>query len=149
MKQLEQFICLVYGQSRESLVNVVRVKLLRKMVGEDKKLTAKSKVDLARLPPCQSALEPHVQRVNYRVALYKRADQPLLEKPKPYDERQGWIRTDQGVLEPLWSRGPVLPTSLVDFLTTGDREAEDEVDDDEGEDDEFDFDSFNESDDEC
>uniref|UniRef100_UPI00358FCD05 uncharacterized protein n=1 Tax=Myxine glutinosa TaxID=7769 RepID=UPI00358FCD05 len=61
LRQLEQFTCLMYGQSRESSVDVVRAKLLRKMVGEDKKLTSKSKVDLARLPPCHSALKPHVQ----------------------------------------------------------------------------------------
>ena len=131
LRQLEQFTCLMYGQSRESSVDVVRAKLLRKMVGEDKKLTSKSKVDLARLPPCHSALKPHVQRVNHRVALYKRADEAILEKPKPYDEGQGWMRTDEGVLKQVWSCGPVLPTSLVDLLDTGEREQEQE---EEGED---------------
>ena len=51
LKQLEQFTCLMYKQSRESSADVARTKLLRKMVGEDKKLTSKSKVDLACLPP--------------------------------------------------------------------------------------------------
>jgi hypothetical protein len=101
LKQLEQFTCLMYGQSRESSVDVVRAKLLHKMVGEDEKLTSKSKVDLARLPPCHSALKPHIQRANHRVALYKRADEPILEKLKPYDEGQGWMRTDEEVLEPV------------------------------------------------
>ena len=40
-------------------VDVVRHKLLCKMVGEDKKLTSKSKVDLALLPPCTCALRPY------------------------------------------------------------------------------------------
>ena len=146
LQQLEQFTCLMYGQSRESSVDVVRAKLLRKMVGEDKKLTSKSKVDLARLPPCHSALKPHIQRVNHRVALYKRADEPILEKPKPYDEGQGWMRSDEGVLEPLWSCSPVLPTSLVDLLDTGNHEQEEEEEEEEEE--ELDFDSFIESDDE-
>ncbi|KAK1892233.1 Protein adenylyltransferase FICD [Dissostichus eleginoides] len=57
LKQLEQFTCLIYGESRESSVDAVRAKLLRKMVG--------SKVDLARLPPCYDALKPHVQRLNH------------------------------------------------------------------------------------
>jgi len=63
LKELEQFTCLIYGESRESTVDVVRHKLLRKMVGEDKKLISKSKVDLARLPDCNSVLRqrPHVQ----------------------------------------------------------------------------------------
>ena len=81
----------MYGQSRESSVDVVRTKLLRKMVGEDEKLTSRSKVDLARLPPCQSALKPHIQRVNHRSALYKRANEAILEKPNPYDDGQGWV----------------------------------------------------------
>jgi len=86
LKELEQFTCLIYGQSCESSVDVVRHKLLCKMVGEDKKLTSKSKVDLARLPPCNSAPRPHIQRVNHRVCLYKRADDPIVQ---PCDEGQG------------------------------------------------------------
>lgn len=144
LKQLEQFTCLIYGESRESSVDVVRAKLLRKMVGQDDKLTAKSKVDLARLPPCYDALKPHVQRVNHHVALYKRADESILEKPNPYDEEQGWMRTD-GVLRPVWSCGPVLPTSLVDLLDTTEREQEDEEEEEEEE--EFDSDDSIENDD--
>ena len=95
------------------------------MVGGDDKLTTKSKVDLARLPPCYSALKPHIQHVNHRVALYKRADEAIVEKPKPYDEGQGWLKTE-GVLKPVWSCGPVLPTSLVDLLDTGEHGQEEE-----------------------
>ena len=105
LKELEQFTCLMYGQSRQSSVDVVRAILLRKMVGRgggDEKLTVNSKVDLTRLPPCRSALKPHIQRVNHRTALYKRAHGPIVEKPKSYDEGQGWMRTAEGVLEPLW-----------------------------------------------
>ncbi|XP_034071932.1 uncharacterized protein LOC117545981 [Gymnodraco acuticeps] len=142
LKQLEQFTCPLYGESRESSVDVVRAKLLRKMVGQDDKLTAKSKVDLARLPPCYDALKPHVQRVNHRVALYMRADESILEKPILYDEEQGWMRTD-GVLRPVWSCGPVLPTSLVDLLDTTEREQEDEEEEEE----EFDSDDSIENDD--
>ena len=97
-----------YGQNRETSVDIVRPKLLRKMVGEDGKLTSKSKVDLTRLPPCHAALKPHVQPVNHRVALYKRADQAILQKPKPYDDGQGWKKNTEGVLEPVWS----CPTKL-------------------------------------
>ncbi|KAK2189067.1 hypothetical protein NP493_115g02000 [Ridgeia piscesae] len=106
-------------------------KLLRKIVGEDEKLTFNSKIDLVRLPPCHSALKPHLQRVNHHIPLYKRAEEAILEKPKPYDDEQGWIRTEDGVLEPVWSCGPVLPNSLVDLLDTGDREEEEEEEDNE------------------
>ena len=62
------------------------------------------KVDLARLPPCYAALKPHFQRVNHCV--YKRADEAIVEKPKPYDG-QGWLKTE-GLLTPVWS----CPTNL-------------------------------------
>ena len=61
-----------------------------------------------------------------------------LKNRKPYDDDQGWIRVDDGVLEPVCSCGPVLPNSLVDILDTGDREEEEEEE-------EFDFDDFSES----
>ena len=30
--------------------------------------------------------------------------------------RQGWEKTDEGALEPVWSCGPVLPTSLIGLI---------------------------------
>ena len=60
------------------------------------------------------------------------------KKTKPYGDGHGWIKIEDGVLEPVCSCGPVLPNSLVDHLNTGDREEEEEE--------EFDFDDFNESD---
>ena len=107
LKELEQFTCLMYGQSRQSSVDVVCV-AQDGGEGGDEKLTVKSRVDLTRLPPCRSALKPHIQRVNHRTALYKRAHEPSVEKPKPYDEGQGWMRTAEGVLEPLWLYNAVL-----------------------------------------
>ena len=100
---LEAFTCLVYGQNRESSMDGFRTKPLRKIVGEDQKLTSKPKVDLARLLPCHLALKPNIQRVNQRVALFNRADESILEIPNPCDDGQGWIRTKDGVLEPVWS----------------------------------------------
>ena len=84
----------------------------------------KSKVDLARLPPCHPALKLHLQRVNHRVALYKRDDESILEKRNPYDDGQEWLRTEDGVLEPVLSCGAALLNSLVDILDTDDREEE-------------------------
>ena len=135
----------MYGQSQEKSVDCARVKLLRKMVGDGEKLTAKSKVDLGRLPPCYSALKPHVQRVNHRVALYKRAYQAILEKPKPYEEGQGWLRNDSNnMLKPIWSCGSILLSALVDILET--TANEDNGDDDHigEEDDDYEFNSEDE-----
>ena len=49
----------------------------------------------------------------------------ILEKPYPYDDGQGLVNTHGGVLEPVWSCGPIMPTSLVHILVTCDREAVD------------------------
>ena len=86
----------------------------------------KSKIDLARLPPRHSALKGHLQRLNHCVALYKHADESFLKKSIPYDDGQGWIRTEDGELEPVWSCGAALPNSPVDLLDTGDPEEEEE-----------------------
>ena len=119
---LEAFTCLMYGSTRICTVNELRASMLRKMVGDDDKLSKKSKVELSRLPPCRDALRPHVKRVNYRIALYKRAGMAIVEKPKPYEE-QGWVRIDDR-LEPLWTEGLILPPSLVDLLDTTYQEGE-------------------------
>lgn len=144
---LEQFGCLLYGHRREKSINSVRSKMLRKMVGEGKKLTTKSKVDLARLPPCCASLQPHNNRANHRACLYKRADEAIVEKPKPYEDGQGWRKTDEGVLEPVWTLGPILPTSLIDLLEARveenkKMEEEDGEEEEEEEDMEFDSDTF-------
>ena len=88
----------MYGHVRVKSVDAVRAKMLRKMVGADKVLDSRSKVELERLPPPKVFLTPHVQHANLRVACYKRADQPVFESPNPYDEYKGWEQTmDEGV----------------------------------------------------
>lgn len=106
----------MYGYSRQKSIDTVRGMMLRKMVGEDEKMTTKSKIDLFRLPPCRDNLIPHIERVNHRLAIYKRAGIPIFWSPKPYDSGQGWKRNDDGVLEPVWSCGPVLPPTLIDIV---------------------------------
>ncbi|CAJ1064746.1 uncharacterized protein LOC124118725, partial [Xyrichtys novacula] len=87
-EDLEHFTCLMYGHGREKKVDAVCVKMIRKMVRDDESLSAKSKVDLGRLPPPQCSLSTHLDRCNHRVACYKRAAAPVFERPKPYDPDQ-------------------------------------------------------------
>ena len=115
----------MYGYAGETSVNSIRVKMLQKMVGLDKKLhISSSKVDLSRLPPCKDALVPHINRANHRVACFKNANIPIYNKPKPNDPSQGWIRNEAGVLEPRWTLGPILPESLVDLIEEVEKEDE-------------------------
>ena len=111
---------MMYGYSKEKSVNAVRAKMLKKMVGEDNTLSKDSKIDLSRLPPCHHSLLPHIYRVNHRVASYKRACIPIYEKPKPSDIDQGWEVKENGLLEPVWNKGPILPQSMIDSLASTD-----------------------------
>ena len=107
---------MMYGYAKDNSINTVRAKMLKKMVGEDNDLTKESKIDLSKLPPCLNSLIPHINRVNHRVACYKRANSPIFEKPKPHEANQGWSINDSGILEPLWTIGPCLPQSLIDLM---------------------------------
>lgn len=129
-KDLEAFTCLMYGYKREKSLNVVRSLMLNKMVGQNAELSSKSKDDLSRLPPCHSNLIPHIQRVNHRLANYKRSHLAIVWRPKPNDPGQGWRKTENDVLEPLWSTGPILPISLIDILEETSRENDEEHDND-------------------
>ncbi|CAH1773854.1 unnamed protein product [Owenia fusiformis] len=115
MKDIVVFTCLMYGYPRERSVNAVRSLMLTKMVGDDQCLTTKSNVDLSRLPPCRDNLIPHIGRVNHRIAIYKRAGKPNIVCPHPDDPGQGWVKSN-GILEPLWSCGPILPPSLIELI---------------------------------
>ena len=124
IEELENFTCIMYGYPRESSIDCVRFKALKKMIGDDELLTLKSKVDLARLPPCRNSLVPHIQRTNYRVRQYKSADKAIVHFSKPYDEGQGWHKNERGNLEPIWSYGQILPKSIIDIVESTTTELE-------------------------
>ena len=121
----------MYGHACVTNVDEVRALMLKKMVGEDEALTEKSEVDLSRLPPYRRSLYPHIKRVNLRVSQWKRSYIPIYEMPLVTDH--GWVWSEEGHLEPLWSDGPVLPLNLVDLLDKDDTDnlPEDKSSDDE------------------
>ena len=90
--------------------------MLNKMVEKDKPLSIDSKVDLAQLQLCRYFLLPHLQRVNYRAFCYKKSHILIFEQPKPYDEDQGWVLGETNIIEPLCTKGRILPNSVIDLL---------------------------------
>ena len=122
-------------------MNLVRAKMMHKMVGRDEKLISKSKVDLARIPPCLNSLKPHIERVNYRVACLKQAHIPIFDTPKPDEEGKVWMKNDTGDLEPIWSYGNILPPSLVDLIED-DEENDGEEDNEDLVEEDYDFDEI-------
>ena len=107
-------------------------KMLKKMVGENEILNARFNVDLYRLPLCRDSLFTHIQGGNHGLACYKYAVSTMFERPKPFGD-QGWEMLEEGYIEPLWLKGPALPSILVDILNCADIDAEvediDEMDD--------------------
>ena len=88
-------------------------------MGEKDKLSWKSRVDFSRLPP-------------YRLCHFKKSHVPLYDCTRPLDGH-GWIK-ENDFLEPQWSRGPILPPSMVDIfeksdVDKGSEEQEDGLDD--------------------
>ena len=77
------------GHPRIDNVDEVSAVMLKKMAGEDQVITAKSKIDLSRLPPCRQTLYPHIKRVNYRIAQWKRSNITIFEVP-PATEHE-WV----------------------------------------------------------
>ena len=90
----------MYPHSKLKDVNEVRAVMLKAMVKEKiEGIIIKGKVDLTRMPPCLSSLRPHIQRVNYRAALWKRAHEPFPNIPPATDH--GWKKDPDSPLEPL------------------------------------------------
>ena len=90
-------------------------------------------MDMGTLPPYRKCQIQHVRRINYQLSIWKNSHiaQPSIPVPS---ERHGTTRVN-GVLEPLWIEGQVLPQRLADILmdTIDDdsTEKEEEEDDDE------------------
>lgn len=129
MKSLEAFTCAMYGNNRCSSVDELRLCKMKESC-EDKPTNALRNVDMSTLPPCKRCLIQHIRRVNYQVAIWQRAHEPHPTIPPP-TENHGWTEKD-GMLEPLWIQGDVLPTMLIDIL-------EETIKTNEAEDDTFDF----------
>ena len=94
VKTLESFTCLMYADNKTQLPNFF-------FETNDKKNVGDSKIDLARLPPCFSELIPHIYRVNHLLAFYKRPDKSFVEAPNPYHDKQGWLKKQNSLLEPI------------------------------------------------
>ena len=127
---LEEFTCALYGKKKDKDINKVRVDKLKEKCGVNK-LDPKKNFQIASLPPCKMALEQHIRRVNYQVAIWKRAHLNTPHIPNP-TEVHGWHMVD-GCLEPLWVDGPIIPRNMEELLEP----ALEEADDDGDEEDEF------------
>ena len=80
----------------------------------------------------RNSLIPHIARVNYRLANYKRVHKAIFLRPNPYGPGQGWEKTEESVLKPVWSCGPALPSFLIDLLEKTAEDAKEIAEEEEG-----------------
>jgi len=128
-QELEEFVCLIYGDSTCKRVVKLRTKIL------NQKFKKQKTVEVIMLPPCSRNLEFHTQRLNYVANLFSEANR-LLDSPSLH----GW--TANG--EPEWTdqcfpddvRDILLLPSLDDEVDFEDSE-EDISEDEDGEEEEF------------
>ncbi len=112
---LEEFTCAMYGSPNTKCVDELRFCKIKGKCENDS-LKSIHNIDLGMLPPCKKCLIKHVQRVNYQVCIWKRANVGIPEIPA-VGACHGWHINDEN-LEPLWmdTDSEVLPQTLVDIL---------------------------------
>ena len=129
--ELEAFTCTIYGKSRSHSIDEVRSTLIKERChNKDGTINVKKKVELCSLPPCRKALIQHIRRANYQMAIWRRADTPIMEVPKPTDGH-GWLMDGDSNMVPLWFDGDCVPEFLIDDDDLADSEESDnDYDDD-------------------
>ena len=103
---------LVYADNKAQSLNFLWHKIIKKMVGDNLTLRLNSKIDLPRLL-LALVICILTYAVNHCLAFDKRADEPFIEAPNPYDEKQGWLKNQNSLLKQIWQAGPTFPTALV------------------------------------
>ena len=128
--ELEEFTYIVYGKSRShSKYEVCSTLIKERCHNKDGTINVKKKVELCSLPPCRKALIQHIRRANYQMAIWRRADTPIMEVPKP-TYGHGWLMDGDGNMVPHWFDGDCFPTLLIDDDDVPDsEESEDDYED--------------------
>uniref|UniRef100_UPI00359026EA uncharacterized protein isoform X1 n=2 Tax=Myxine glutinosa TaxID=7769 RepID=UPI00359026EA len=138
--ELEAFTCAIYRKPRYKKVDNLRYAMLKEKCGSpDRAVNLGRNIDLSQLPPCVTVLHQHIRRVNYQVAIWKRAHVPQPDVPSPADGN-GWKVGKGDKLEPVWFEGDALPVDRADVDSDTDTEDSDDSgasdeDEDEGVDD--------------
>eukprot|EP00794_Sanderia_malayensis_P013328 gene13328-14703_t len=99
----------VYKEKEEAKIYFARAK----------KWNSMKKKDTARLTPDQDSLYLHIRHANYQALIfrsYANASAPA----SPFEH--GWVRNDQGYLEPTTSTTASIPENIMDIFTDSDEE---------------------------
>ena len=131
-KNLERFVCSLYGKNRLEDVNNARSSIFWQRYNKSKKIT-----ELCMLPPCHGNLMLHLKRANYVAYIFKHANQLILNLDTP--ENHGWEgNSTQWMTE-------YFPSNINDILVDANEVVEEE-DDDEEEDESYDIEEEDDAD---
>lgn len=115
-KDLESFVCCMYGKPSYSSVNKLRYDIFMQKFRpkSGKVLSASDGVDLSLLPPCQDSLYMHIQRANYQAYIWNNSivHYPKIESPLDH----GWELDENDKLDYKWTNGEILPVELIDII---------------------------------
>jgi len=128
VKQLESFVCAMYGKPAGCDVNQVRYETFKSRfeVNSCKMLTVQNGVDISLLPPCRTSLKKHCQRANYQSYIWKHAHVAQVEMSSP--SGCGWKIDNSGKLVIDWIEDP-LPQNLADIMAQDDLQETNGADD--------------------
>lgn len=99
VSQLNQFVCLLYGDKTSANVNECRYSLFRKGKYSD---------DV--LPPNYDCLVRHIERANYQTAVWTQCQSAQVDLPSPTGN--GWLLVNDN-LQIVWMTRPPAPDSLL------------------------------------
>lgn len=104
-KQIEKFVCSLYGKNDLDSVNDARYDIF--------KFSYKTGTTL---PPNLDSLICHTRRANYQAAIHRRCLQRMINAPSP--TAYGWKTTDN-LLVTEWNTQPIAPDSLLKQIACG------------------------------
>ena len=125
VNDMEAFTCAMYGHATYTNVNKLRYDMfLKKYQPHSNALNVSNGMDMSLLPPCRSALEMHVRRVNYQVYVWIHSHENNPDLPEL--DQSGWT-INEDAIEYVWVKGNlIVPEQLIDILCDQQREVEDE-----------------------
>ena len=103
----------MHAQCKTKDVNEACYNILMQLSGKvdlDNPLANVKRVDCALLPPCQKTLEMKILRTKYVTTLWTEA-RTASPATGMVPINYGW-HMDNGILEPIWFKGPTMPDNL-------------------------------------
>ena len=101
ISSMEAFTCAIYRSSRVTSEDELRCILIKeKCESKSAKLRDLQNIDLCSFPSCRKALIQHICSANYQMAIWRRANEPIIEVSSATDGH-GWSNVD-GEMVPLW-----------------------------------------------